>query len=516
MAMIINNPIEIRSGLLARNTALNFIGQVIPLFVGVVTIPFIIRGLGTDRFGILSLAWVVLGYFSLFNLGLGRATTKFVAEYLGQGQTRKLPQLVWTSIGLHIFLGTLGGLFLAVLVPLLVNRVFNITPALAGEARSTFFILAATLPIVLTAAALQGVLEAGQRFDLVNVVKIPASALLFLIPAAALPLGFNLPQIALLLLITKLGTALAYLVCSIRGFPALRQISFFDAQAMRSLFTYGGWITVSNVVSPMLEYLERFLIGALLSMTSVAYYASPYEVITRLRILPISLASTLFPAFSTLGATDAYGNLERLYARSIKYLLLIMGPMVLILVLFAQEILRLWLGGDFAEKSTLVLQILAIGVLVNSLALIPSSLIQGFGRPDITARFHLLELPIYLVLALLLVRGMGIAGAALAWSLRIGLDALLLFGASWKLFSFPLSGFVQNGVLRGVVALLMLAGTLLMVPLLGEAVLTRVAIATTLVAVFALAGWHYVLDMTDRKTLVSAVSQLAGVTGGAR
>lgn len=69
---------EIRGSLMARNTFLNFIGQAVPLLVGVITIPFIIRGLGTDRFGLLSLAWIVLGYFAIFDLGLGRTTTKFI------------------------------------------------------------------------------------------------------------------------------------------------------------------------------------------------------------------------------------------------------------------------------------------------------------------------------------------------------------------------------------------------------------------------------------------------------
>lgn len=76
------SPLEIQSGLLARNTAMNLVGQVIPLLVGLATIPYVVRGLGADGFGILSIAWVLLGYFSLFDLGLGRATIKFVAEVL--------------------------------------------------------------------------------------------------------------------------------------------------------------------------------------------------------------------------------------------------------------------------------------------------------------------------------------------------------------------------------------------------------------------------------------------------
>ena len=82
---------QISGGSLARNTGLNIIGQVVPLLVGLGAIPYVVRGLGTERFGILSIAWVLLGYFSLFDLGLGRATTKFVAECLGRGELHHLP-----------------------------------------------------------------------------------------------------------------------------------------------------------------------------------------------------------------------------------------------------------------------------------------------------------------------------------------------------------------------------------------------------------------------------------------
>lgn len=476
--------------------------------------PFIIRGLGTDTFGVLSLAWLILGYFSIFNLGLGRATTKFVAECLGCGQMQRLPQLVWTSVGLQVLLGVLGGFLLMALAPLLVGKVFNIPPELIGEARIAFLILGASLPIVLGATALQGVLEAGQRFDLVNAVKIPSSSLTFLIPTAALLFDFRLPGIVLLLLIARLGAALAYLVLCIRAFPALKQAFSFDCTTVRPLFIYGGWVTVCNVVGLALVRLDRFLIGSLLSMAAVAYYTAPYEIVTRLWILPASLVMTLFPAFSTFGTSGVRRDLDRLYAHSVKYLLLIIGPIILVLVLFAENILGLWLGSDFAEKSTLVFRILAIGVLINSLAHVPYNFLQGLGHPDITARFQTLELPLYVALLWFLVKSMGIAGAALAWLLRVGLDALLLFGVSWKLL--PLSPSSVNGLLRGFVTLFVLAIALQLTPLLSGTVVIQAAAVVVLVTLFALAAWCYVLDAEDKKTFTSVFCELAGAVRDVR
>lgn len=55
---------------LIRNSAYNVVGQLIPILIGFFTIPVLIGKLGMDRFGLLSLLWVFLGYLTFFDLGL--------------------------------------------------------------------------------------------------------------------------------------------------------------------------------------------------------------------------------------------------------------------------------------------------------------------------------------------------------------------------------------------------------------------------------------------------------------
>src|ERR1700693_1685271 len=84
--------------LLARNTLLNLAGQTAPLMIAVVAIPLLVRNLGVDRFGLLTIGWALVGSFSLFDLGLGRAMTKLVAERTGRGEVSDVPALVWTTL----------------------------------------------------------------------------------------------------------------------------------------------------------------------------------------------------------------------------------------------------------------------------------------------------------------------------------------------------------------------------------------------------------------------------------
>src|SRR5260370_40800032 len=91
-----NHNAHLTSGrLLARNTVWNLLGSGAPMIVAVVCIPILIRGLGKERFGVLTLAWALIGYASLFDLGLGRALTQLVARKLGAGGGKANHSSAW-------------------------------------------------------------------------------------------------------------------------------------------------------------------------------------------------------------------------------------------------------------------------------------------------------------------------------------------------------------------------------------------------------------------------------------
>ena len=437
--------LEITGKVIARNTLLNFIGQVVPLAIGVIAIPFIIKGLGADRFGLLSLAWVVFGYFAIFDLGLGRATTKYVAEALGKGDEGRVPVLLWTTVTIQLILGLLGAIIMLIITPLVTDRVLNIPHGLIQEARFTFYLLALSIPIILVSSSFSGALQARQRFDLVNLIRIPSSTFTFLMPLVGLMFELKLPGIIVLILCVKIATLIAFLTINIQIFPKIKKITFQSVLFVR-LFKFGGWVTVSSIVSPILVYLDRFLIGSILTMSAVTFYTAPFEAVTRLSIIPQSLAISLFPAFSALDGVGDRQKLEFYYASSVKYVLLVLTPIVLVVTIFGKEILKLWLGIEFATESAMALRILSVGVLINSIGSITFSLFQGTGRPDIPAKFHLLELPLHLVAAYILISHWGITGAALAWTVRVTFDTFLLFMATFRIHHFSVRLFIDKGI----------------------------------------------------------------------
>jgi len=486
---------------LTRNVLWNLVGTGAPLLVGIVAIPILIDGLGTDKFGLLTIAWMIVGYFSLFDLGLGRALTQIIAQRIGRREFGDIPILFWTALSLMTALGVVGAVFVAGLSSWLVHDVLKVPVELQAETLTSFYILAASIPVVIGTTALRGTLEAYQRFDLVNAVRIPLGMLTFLAPVAVLPFSKSLPAVIGILVCARAVSWIAYAVMCFSVEPEIRNTARVKTTYFRPLFRIGGWMTVSNIVGPLMAHMDRFFIGAVVSLTAVAYYATPFEVITKLWIIPAALMGVVFPAFSSALAADQ-ARAARLFERVVEYVFLALFPIALLVVIFAHEGLTIWLGAEFARNSALVLQLLTIGVFINSHARVPFGLIQGAGRPDLTAKLHLLELPIYIALLWWLLNDYGIVGAAVAWVLRIIIDTVLLFVIAERAI-LPQHSLNLRWLLVIVIAMLIIAAGGMI-----SGTGTKGLYSLLTLVLFAGIGWSIILTMNERRMIKAYLAKI--------
>lgn len=478
--------------LLARNTIWSLLGSGAPMLVAVVCIPILIRTLGKDRFGVLTLAWGLIGYASLFDLGLGRALTQLVAQKLGAGKDLEIPSVAWTSLLLMLVLGIAGTVSVMLVSPWLVARGLNVAGGLQTETVQSFRLLGLSIPFVITTAGLRGLLEAHQRFRLINALRIPMGIFTFAGPMLMLPFSKSLVPVVATLVVGRIVAWAAHLLLCLRVLPAFRGSIGWENSAVGPLLRFGGWMTVTNVVGPLMVTLDRFLIGAQVSMAAVAYYATPYEVITKFWLFPGSLMAVMFPAFSA-GYVQNQERTALLFGRSVKALFLVLFPIMLCAVALAQDVLKLWLGADFAQHSFRVFQWLAVGVFINSLALVPFTLLQAMGRPDLTAKLHLAELPLYLGLLWWMIGAHGIEGAAIAWTLRVTVDALLMFVLARRLL-------VGTGLIRLQTLLLPTAALLILLvaALLNGGPIVKGLFLFATISSFGLMMWFLILTPDER------------------
>ncbi len=479
---------------LAKNAIFSFAGEAATLPAAIVALPFLLAALGTERLGILMLVWLIVGYLGLFDLGVGRAVTKLAADRLASGE-RDVAGLLWSATAVLAAMGAVMGTALAVFAEWIVAAGLRVPAPLVTETMQTCWLLALSVPFVMTASGLRGLLEAQQRFGELSAVRIAQGLLFYLAPLAVLPYSHALPAVVATLVATRLLGWLVLLLLVLRGGIALPGRMSVRIGLVKELVGFGRWVAVSSVVGPLMVYADRFMIGAMVSVAAVAYYATPYEVVTKLWLIPAALTAVLFPAFAAHYQRGS-GELYTLAMAGIKWIFLLVYPLVLLVVTFAPEGLELWLGKDFSDKATGVLRIVAVGVLVNCAAYIPYSLLQAVGRPDRAAKLHLVELPVYLVCAYLFIQTWGITGAAVAWTLRVGAD---FAGLLWLAREFlrPADGVARRLFpLAAGMVLLLLPGAVML-----DSPLQKAVFAAVVLTVLAGAALRFVLTAGERDFL---------------
>ncbi len=410
---------------LVRHSLYNLLGLGLPLVVAVFCIPVLIRELGEARFGLLTLIWAVVSYFGLFDLGLGRALTQLLAVAMAENDEKRVGPLVVTATALMTGLGVFAGVLMALLAPWGVGMIQSVPDQ--QEAVNSVLLMALAMPAIVLTSGFRGVLEARHAFGVINAIRLPMGLFTFIGPVVVVLYGSTRLDV-----VTGLLAAGRIVACVVHAWYAWRILPDEHGRLalrktlLRPLCVSGGWLTLSNIISPFMGYVDRFIIGGIVSAAAVAYYTTPQEIVTKLWIVPGALTAVLFPAFAA-DVTKCDGKTRQLFTKAVHWLFLTLFPITLFLALFAQEILTVWVGAEFALQSAMLMQIFAAGILVNCLAHVPFTLIQGAGQPRIAALIHSIELPFFLLALWGLTSKHGVLGAALAWLLRMGVDTLLMF-----------------------------------------------------------------------------------------
>jgi O-antigen/teichoic acid export membrane protein len=410
-----------------RNTLINFAGATAPMLVSLVIVPLYLRLVGEARFGILLLVWLFVGYFEFFDFGIGKATANHLAR-LRDAPTAAREAAFWTGALINGTLGLLGGLVFLAAGRYGVNAYFGdkLSGELDLEIRSALPWMALAVPVGTISAVGVAALEARERFLILNTLQVLVTALIQLSPLlVAWWRGPALDGLIAGTVICRVGANLPVFLACWRYVP-LRGRPRFRKSLAAPLFRYGGWVTITAVIGPILVSVDRLLIGSQIGLSAVAHYTVPYNLVTKFQILPASLMRTLFPRFSLL----EWDECAPIAQRAVFGLAAITMPLTVAAVIAMKPFLRVWIGAGFAEIAAPVGEILLIGVWINSLAWVPAVMLQGQGRPAIVARLHALELVPYVAILWIGLAWAGLPGAAWAWVLRVAIDALLIFRVS--------------------------------------------------------------------------------------
>lgn len=455
---------------LGRHTLFNLAGAGVPILTGLATVPVYLRHIGPERYGVLAVVWALIGYFSFFDAGFGRATTQRMSK-IAEDAEQERSRLLWTALLATLALGVAAS---AVLLPvaraLLADRISMDSETREEVAGAVLWMLPA-LPILLPTTVLQGALQARLRFLEVNAIQTFGAVVgqtlpLIVAVSGHVALSALVPTVLLSrLLVLALLLHQSTLHVPLMGRPVI------DRGHLGALARYGGWVSLVSFLGPMLVTIDRLVIAALSGAKAVAVYTVPYDLASRSQVVSSSLSTALFPRLSSASSADFQTLVDRATAALISF----MTPVVAVGMLLAQPFLGVWIDLEFASLSAGVAELILLGFWFNALAIPSATGILASGRSRTVAIIYVLEIPIYFGLLWVGLKYAGVVGAAGAWCLRVIVDTSLLLGVTGSLRrTYRLAA--PNMILLGVVMVSVLV--------LELSVHFRLALAALIVLVF--------------------------------
>ena len=416
---------------LKTNAFLSLAGSVVPALAALAFVPGTLSRMGNDAFGVLTLLLALIGYFSIFDLGMARGLTFRLAQlHATEGaadsrrQQLETPAVLGTGMFITLLAGALGAVAVLALAPLIVTRGVDVPQHLQSDALRALQWVAAGMVFVTFSSATRGALEGINQFRIANINKAVVGAGTFAVPWAVVQSGSAMPltHTAAVLVVLRLA------VCVLEASQVLRltrsrlaQMRPRMAQA-RQLLNYGGWILVSNVLSPLMVYGDRFVIGGIVGTYVLPYYAIPQEGLQRFLVIPSALCSALMPRLSQAARGEFVRLLRKSEAMNVQGMLALCA----VIALGVHPFLSWWISKDFADVALWPSMVMVVGMFFNADAMVKYVALHALGQTRLTAIVHAVEFVVYFAALVVLTRQFGILGAAVAWTARVVVDNLVL------------------------------------------------------------------------------------------
>lgn len=412
-----------------RNSLFTMGGVIGPVIIGLAITPFLLDAIGAARYGALAISWLFLGYFGQADFGIGRASTRRIAQMRGASDQERA-RVVWSAFVTIAVFGVLLGAVAFGASVLFFGDVFEAGDDIRDELMQSLVLIALCGPVVATFGVAVGCLQGDERFSLSSSATFISNVGFMLCPLIVALFYTDHMQA---LIGASLGGRALGLVLALAGAwrHFLRHTAIqVDRKEVLGLLQTGKWIMVTALVGPLMIIADRFVIGAQFGAVAVAAYTIPFQAASRMLLFPVAITQVLFPGLAAMNDEQARVA-HRSYVVLVGNLFL---PLIVGLICLSDPLLRLWIGSNLDPRAVLVAQIILAGIWVNGLAHVPYSYLQARDRARYVAILHMCELPIYAALLFGLAALYGLPGIAAAFCIRCLIDLIgLLVGSKVRL-----------------------------------------------------------------------------------
>ncbi|MBI4441746.1 MAG: hypothetical protein HY649_00065 [Acidobacteria bacterium] len=364
---------------LLRNIFSNYALMAVTGLTGLLLTPLLFHRLQPTGYAILVFAGASVAVAEALDLGLFTALIRFVSDLAAREKNAELRALVSSAFYLLAGLGAVGTITIAAM-SLFLARYFQVqgTPEAPGHLVLT--VIGLSLAFSLPSAALRGLLMGCQDFLLVNALGIALQLIRAATMVVLLYAGFGLLPIAALFPATALLELIGLLAMARRASvpfqPSLAEVHW---ASLKLIWGFASLTFVEDTLTRWFFQVNSFLAAKLLPLPDLAILAVARRFPQALTDLSLQPLYVTYPMVSSASARNDQAALERFMMIATRNILALMLPIAAALFVWAEVILRLWIGENVLAGVPVFKALLFFAVFAG-LQDVPLNLLYGVGK----------------------------------------------------------------------------------------------------------------------------------------
>lgn len=383
-----------------KNVVYSGVGYILPMLVGLMTIPIMMKYFGEDLYGLYSICVSLIGFMIFVDLGVGQSVIKYVSQYESIGDRPKVKAVLNMAFTLYVVLGVMGGMMLFLSASFIASSIYDTDLGRINLAAGVVRITALAFMLSYINQFFLNVARAYHRFDIPSVINNTANISSILLTTLLLIMGYSVVE-ALWMHVVVQSFSLASGYISFKKIVSEdNKLGFFlDKSVFREIVSFSGYTFVGNLMIAITTRLDKFFIGAIISAEAVAYYQVAYTIVQMANGLIQALVQIVFPRFSELLSNfkkEGAKEILALYDKATIAFLMLSMLINVMLISSGGAFLEAWLSAEFAEKSSLTLQIISLYFFFQSGMAVAYWVIQGAGYAQITALVSVTSTSLYI------------------------------------------------------------------------------------------------------------------------
>jgi len=393
-----------------KNSIHNILGWIIPIIIFIILTPIMIKKMGQEAFGIITIIQIITGYMTVLNFGFSEAIIKQVAESFGKDKEQTM-RVLWVGMGIFFIVGSFGTGILFLLSGWLGMEVLQVPEELRLDTVKAIQIGSIAFLLQMMAEFYRGASLGCHRFDIPNISRIVRISLSGLFIVLVLEKGMGIVEV-MIASVTGLAIGLVINVIWMHKILPMNRVHGGHRKVARTLFHFSKHIFFVRLAGIVSNKIGQFFLGTLSSIANVALYEVPTRAAEAGSTMLGRVLQVFYPGISAMDKVKEKNKIKEILLSVLSIQMFISIPIMIMVVLEGATILSIWIDPDFAEKSAEIIMLVAITYLLSSLTNLPGLLAMSFDIPSIISKYSVIRIIITAIIVYPFVKWFGLIGAA--------------------------------------------------------------------------------------------------------